>query len=167
MTSAAPPVTLSPEHRQRLTRWVEALESGRYRQGKGQLGRITDFSGFSEGDLLNSVEYCCLGVLCEVAIAEGLPLMRRQSGHAGGDLVYVPGDVWEFPTLGMISLLHGVVLDFFGLAPPLGDECESDVVIGQGTSGALTASRANDLYDYSFAEIALKVRQYYGLGEPS
>ena len=37
-----------------MTRWIEALESGRYRQGRGVLKR-TDDSGH--------VRYCCLGVL--------------------------------------------------------------------------------------------------------
>jgi hypothetical protein len=35
--------------------WLEALESGRYKQGKGQLR--TDLN-----------EFCCLGVLCDVAV---------------------------------------------------------------------------------------------------
>jgi hypothetical protein len=35
-------------------RWVEALESGRYKQGKGFL----EFEG----------SYCCLGVLCDLHI---------------------------------------------------------------------------------------------------
>lgn len=35
-----------------LTKWVEALESGKYKQGRGQLNA-------SEG-------FCCVGVLCDV-----------------------------------------------------------------------------------------------------
>ncbi len=38
--------------------WLAALESGEYKQGAGQL---KDKNG-----------YCCLGVLCEVAKAEGV-----------------------------------------------------------------------------------------------
>lgn len=35
------------------TKWVEALRSGKYRQGIGQLRNSSD-------------EYCCLGVLCDI-----------------------------------------------------------------------------------------------------
>lgn len=39
--------------------WIEALESGKYQQGKGQLRNANG-------------EYCCLGVLCELAAKEGV-----------------------------------------------------------------------------------------------
>lgn len=39
------------------TKWLEALRSGRYQQGRGWLK-------FKDGD---GERYCCLGVLCEVA----------------------------------------------------------------------------------------------------
>jgi hypothetical protein len=40
--------------RRRVRLWVEALRSGKYRQGQGQLKTSTG-------------EYCCLGVACEVS----------------------------------------------------------------------------------------------------
>ena len=40
-------------------RWVEALRSGEYEQGQGKLGRHW------EGN--EKAQYCCLGVLCEIA----------------------------------------------------------------------------------------------------
>lgn len=46
--------------------WVEALRSGEYKQGVGALNR---------GD-----SYCCLGVLCEVAIKAGLPVQVTRGG---------------------------------------------------------------------------------------
>lgn len=46
-------------------KWVKALESGAYVQGRGQL-RTKDNT------------YCCLGVLCEVA---GLAWIRRDDGE--------------------------------------------------------------------------------------
>jgi hypothetical protein len=39
-------------------RWVEALRSGKYKQGKDYLCRDGDF--------------CCLGVLCELAVEDGV-----------------------------------------------------------------------------------------------
>lgn len=43
--------------------WVEALRSGEYSQGYGQLKLVGP-----EG----SVKHCCLGVLCEVAVKQGV-----------------------------------------------------------------------------------------------
>ena len=43
-------------------KWLEALRSGEYKQGKTRLHNTTDKT------------FCCLGVLCEVAIKEGVKL---------------------------------------------------------------------------------------------
>jgi len=39
-----------------IRKWVKALESGKYKQGKGQLVQT----------VFEEKEYCCLGVLCDV-----------------------------------------------------------------------------------------------------
>jgi len=44
--------------------WLEALRSGDYVQGRGQLAHI-DASG-------RRVSHCCLGVLCELAVKDGV-----------------------------------------------------------------------------------------------
>lgn len=44
--------------------WVQALRSGEYQQGRGRLVR----QGYDN----SWREYCCLGVLCELAIKEGV-----------------------------------------------------------------------------------------------
>jgi hypothetical protein len=44
-------------------RWVEALRSGKYKQGKHSLARGENF--------------CCLGVLCELATKEGVVKRER------------------------------------------------------------------------------------------
>lgn len=46
-----------------LQLWLDALRSGEYEQGKGYLNK--------DGKL------CCLGVLCEVAIADGVDLVKE------------------------------------------------------------------------------------------
>lgn len=49
--------------------WVEALRSGEYKQGKRYLA--------------NDGKYCCLGVACELAIKDGVPIERgEESGRA-------------------------------------------------------------------------------------
>lgn len=46
----------SPTPKQLVARWVRALESGKYKQGKLELHRVQGGKHF----------YCCLGVACEV-----------------------------------------------------------------------------------------------------
>lgn len=53
--------------REFATKWVEALRSGKYRQGKGRLK--------------NNDSYCCLGVACEISGAT-----ERQINH----YAYIP-----------------------------------------------------------------------------
>jgi hypothetical protein len=48
--------------------WVEALRSGKYRQGTGYLTQIRDGQEFD----------CCLGVACKVAIENGVQFEPRQ-----------------------------------------------------------------------------------------
>lgn len=44
--------------------WIEALRSGRYKQGLGSLRSLRSFG-------MGEVRYCCLGVLCELAVEVG------------------------------------------------------------------------------------------------
>jgi hypothetical protein len=46
--------------------WAKALRSGKYKQIKGQLA--------------NKDGYCCLGVLCELAIENGVKVSRKKVG---------------------------------------------------------------------------------------
>lgn len=46
--------------------WVDALRSGKYRQGAGKLKKFNPKS--------KHYHYCCLGVACDVAIKNGLNL---------------------------------------------------------------------------------------------
>lgn len=43
-------------------RWIKALRSGKYAQGRRKLKQVTPISGF---------EYCCLGVLLDIEEPEG------------------------------------------------------------------------------------------------
>ena len=49
------------------TKWADALESGEYEQGRLTLERTLE-----DG----SAKYCCLGVLCELAIADGVYVQK-------------------------------------------------------------------------------------------
>lgn len=51
-------------NRENMRLWVDALRSGDFRQTTGKLS--------------NGREYCCLGVACEVAMANGAPVVKKE-----------------------------------------------------------------------------------------
>lgn len=58
------------------TKWLEALRSGDYKQAKGALVKQAE-----DG----SKSYCCLGVLCDLAKAEGVVREENVPCGCGGD----------------------------------------------------------------------------------
>lgn len=63
-----------------ITKWVNALRSGDYRQTDGTLRR-------DNGD---GTSFCCLGVLCDLAVKEGVidPPAHIQVGDGGDYYLY-------------------------------------------------------------------------------
>lgn len=114
-----------------LLLWVQALESGRFHQGRERLKHVS----------LGAYKYCCLGVACEVAIANGVAVTERvrETGaiEFDGKIGYLPEEVQDW-------------LGIPGEDPALDSE--------------ITAAQANDGKNMSFIEIAALVRQSYGLG---
>lgn len=80
-----------------VKKWIDALRSGQFNQVQGHLGDRTGF--------------CCLGVACEVAIANGINLKRHEEesySYAGKtDVMPVSVQRWlgtdENPVLGSSS----------------------------------------------------------------
>jgi hypothetical protein len=66
-------------------KWIEALRSGDYEQGKGALS----IAG----------TYCCLGVLCEIAVKDGVPVVK--SGDESGNAYYDGRS--ELPPLSVVN----------------------------------------------------------------
>lgn len=82
------------------SRWIAALESGDYQQGTGYLKK--------QGPADPRPRYCCLGVLCELALAEGVitevdTSVRSEDGasftYFAGDCALPPPEVWEWAGL--------------------------------------------------------------------
>jgi hypothetical protein len=58
--------------------WADALRSGKYEQGKSALARKEE----------DKTSYCCLGVLCELAIENGIKIEKSIFGECDyGELV--------------------------------------------------------------------------------
>lgn len=113
-------------------RWVAALRSGRYARGTGRL-RQTDTTG--------TQLHCCLGVLCELAVEDGVidatstPIGFSSITRFGG------GDGWS------TAVLPPAVQAWAGVA-----SCDPTVVGNDGVRVGL--STINDSNRYEFDGIA-------------
>lgn len=73
--------------------WVAALRSGEYSQGRGDLHNV------------NTQQHCCLGVLCDLAVKSGLPVVVREAFDGSGHTTYdglgdlVPPSIQEWAGL--------------------------------------------------------------------
>lgn len=80
-------------------RWVAALRSGKFKQGHETLARILD----AEDGSGTEIRHCCLGVLCELAAAEGI-VTRRRNGNLGriafdDATAHLPGSVRKWASI--------------------------------------------------------------------
>lgn len=102
-------------------RWQEALRSGDYKQTTGALRR-------SDG-------FCCLGVLCDLAVRDGVTAWV-QSRYGLGRFSCEDND----------GVVPYVVANWCGMSP------NPPVQFDDG--GMYTLSAVNDFHDKTFAEIA-------------
>jgi hypothetical protein len=145
-------------NRERLRLLTAALRSGEYQQGQGRLVTI-DPSGV--------YQYCCLGVACEVAAANGLDL--DVTVHSSIRVPYLP---YKVTYNNETTQLPGAVRAWYGfsecdprvsvepLEPLSPGWVHGDIAAGiaarVGLRGlrAVHASRANDRYRAPFDLIA-------------
>lgn len=124
---------------------VAALRSGRYLQGRGRLKQIFKYS----------IHYCCMGVMCEVAMEHGvvLDVARHPLGNFS---MFVSFD-------GSSAFLRRNVLDWLGVGD--NGELDRDLVIGMDGNETIAASYANDELGWDFERIAASMEEYYKLLE--
>lgn len=118
-----------------MRKWVEALESGDYQQGTGQLEIITH----------GSHRYCCLGVLCHLAVQEGV-IQPEQVVEEDGVVVY-PDEPYSNG-----ETLPSEVMKWAGL-----DERNPTLYPVDSGYGYM-ASELNDSLGCTFGEIAQAIR---------
>lgn len=117
---------MNPEIKEK---WVAALRSGEYEQANGTLHKIEQ----KDGKEVHS--YCCLGVLCELAVADGVVEPKRHLGRDVGG--YGPNaEVWFLPI---------PVREWAGM-----DSGDPEVEYGE----YVNLSSLNDVNKLSFTEIA-------------
>lgn len=127
-----------------MLKWIEALESGDYDQCSGKLTKIS-----SDGKL----SHCCLGVVTEVAIANGLEGLSFETRTGDGSTFrayhWLDTDLYGDA---QGSWLPGPVRDWLGTSS--GGDVDLD---NAGTS----ASVANDRLGWDFTRIAAALRAKY------
>lgn len=123
-------------NKERVRKFVAALRSGKFQQGAEYLGLHHTYT--------DKDTYCCLGVACEVAIAEGLKLEKVGNRNA----YEYNGERYGLP---------GAVMYWYGFSTP--NPAFSDKT-GFGLYPA-NATVANDIKHYDFYKIADLFEQTY------
>lgn len=135
-------------------RWIEKLKSGDYEQAEGEL-----FDG-RDG-------YCCLGILCEVAVEDGIIEKNPEGGYYAQHVHSVSGESDKYLEN---STLPRVVADWAGLtdegssnglrslnpAVPYDDDEYDD----SDEPMDVELSELNDTYKLPFSEIAKLIKDY-------
>ena len=67
---------MHPEYKKR---WIDALLSGDYKQGRFSLRRTTNLRDKET----ETHRYCCLGVLCELLVEDGIIDRASHASHMG------------------------------------------------------------------------------------
>lgn len=125
-------------NKENIRLWVDALRSGEYEQTSHKLAK-RDYLG--DGKFGDKIKYCCLGVVCEVAIKNGVEVDRKEvGGHIQFDNhgAMLPRSVAVW--LGFEAIEHG------------------DPVI---SVDGIRATTANDTHGWTFERIAEALEERY------
>lgn len=127
--------------------WIEALTSGEYQQGKLMLGLQ------GEPDKGEPDKFCCLGVLCELAVKAGViePPSRVYEDVTEPDVIEPPpralGRMLFYGEDRQTSVLPRKVMDWADL-----DEFNPKI-------GLYSIASWNDAHAKSFSEIAAMIKE--------
>jgi hypothetical protein len=110
-------------------RWIAALRSGRYKQGRRKLN-------------CNEEQFCCLGVLAEIAVEDGY--LVKTPPVSGGAVEYALASDASEP---MVCLINDELASWAGLA-------ETNPCVAHPKLGRRTLTSWNDSELLNFNEIA-------------
>lgn len=113
--------------------WIEALRSGEYEQGRGQLNMNNHF--------------CCLGVLCDLAEKAGVVEGVRNESPCGPHCGLCAHDTVRVSYDGLTGVLPDSVMEWSGM-PSYDGEHYSEA------GDRHTLMYLNDELNYDFSEIA-------------
>jgi len=124
-------------------KWLIALRSGEYKQGKFSLKSVVN----------GEIRYCCLGVLCDIAVKEGVlnwkPDIATRSVSEDPNHKY-----YELEDAYVAQLLPPKVKEWAHL------ESASPVISDPENSIYHDLASANDSLNLSFNEIANEIEKY-------
>lgn len=149
-----------PVNKQRLQLGLEALRSGEFKQCTGQLRSASlDISG----DGKHEVRYCCLGVLTEVAVRNGLAFDTEVCVTCGIPADSVIGkhancigqftsSLWEVTG----EVLPKAVMDWYGIvdSDPIIASLPDDDATESPEYETFSATECNDDKNWDFEQIA-------------
>lgn len=138
-------------YKSRAMAWIRALKSGKYPQATGSLCRLS----YDDDGNSRVAGWCCLGVLCDLAIKDGVKMSVSESG---GQRCYDSEN-------GTLPRAVQVWAGLDATNPLLSDSaqgpceaCGNDHMIEKP---GLTATAANDTKKLTFAEIADLVKKRF------
>jgi hypothetical protein len=147
--------TMNPDVK---TRWVEALRSGEYAQGREVLHRVSHDDG---------ALFCCLGVLCDLAYRDGVVTRRLAPNQEyytyGAECAAGPGCACGG---GSAVLLPAEVLRWAGLEDVPNESVGNPLVGGDALTvlndgeSALFADGGEELRPRDFATIADLIERF-------
>lgn len=125
--------------------WVAALRSGKYRQGKGTLRKVDDYAITG-----TDFSYCCLGVLCEIAVEHGI--VTREVDSTGRTRYVGTQYVGEKAAGGSTDFLPHPVRQWANIPSDNGGEVQ--ISTPSGLLAHVSLISLNDDRDYDFLDIA-------------
>jgi hypothetical protein len=140
-----------------VKKWIAALRSGEYTQGTGALHKQADEDGKPD-------TFCCLGVACDVALKQGIPLSRKAPGNYSRNYRYHGVDNPDGWTTGILPAPVSAWLGLDGRDITEGSVVfDEDAVSGTIDGVPRDAIFANDALKWSFDQIADKLEDHFGL----
>lgn len=122
--------------------WIEALTSGEYEQGQKQLRT-------------NDNTYCCLGVLCDLAVKKGIAQWGKREGNSDWAVAPIDEEIETASDFGF-GLLPRFIMAWSGITSDDGALSLDD---GFNGPSRVSLTELNDVRKYNFNKIAEIIKE--------